>query len=217
MIRVYFKRGDQQVAKGKEHLAYKNGDAVAWLDTEISGEFKESEKMTKTFTSLVFPKSYLPFIKTLCSPIDNTTEAGIVLNDSVRRPCSKRMDYKVLEQVTGLSNLENKIVKSGDAIESIDCSKGIDRITELFKDSSLETVRTKDINAITTGSYTFGTGADYNLLSLLLADVSNLTGDLKATQTTDIADSTATELTVNIYGHTLEITSKPLLWNFFKI
>ena len=65
--------------------------------------------------------------------------------------------------------------------------------------------------AVSTGSYTVGSGGDYPTFlgaAGALADIANLTGDLTFTQISDITESdAAVAVDENLAGHTLTITS----------
>lgn len=166
-------------ARGDKLNGIKHGQAVGYFkDEKVSAWSKRAYLIKK------FPKSKLPDIKKWCfAPAKKDTKIG----DKYSEEREYTLDLKDFKNIRNI-----KSIKVGDS-------------KKVKKEVNVNPVA--DLMAISSGSYTYGTAGDYNLLGILITDVISLTGLLSATAISNTNETGTAKWTGNYNGYTFTITS----------
>ena len=201
---LLIKRNDKETAPGNEHLGVKHGDPVdvihdadegwkgATLDQIISGRMNY-----KAFGVIeIDPKRVDDFRKYLVPINGSASKANY-------RPRKKRLD---ISKLTAKSGVTDERLKSADFVDLIN---GTDLIAGDFLDASVLSNEKSltDVNAVSAGKYTIGTGGTYATAVVFFADVANLTADLSGTYISAVSEITQASLTENLGGFTFSVLS----------
>jgi len=198
-IYLALKVGNQAVGSGKlEQSGFKDGmildiiDPTQWVEDVIL-----STNMQIINGWIKLPRSWK---QTLLNAAMPETTSG------KERASVGYIALDELEAATGIVGLESDLRGTG-AVSIID---GSALSTSLIKNSqSKEWQDIEDKNAITSGSFTVGSGGqDYATWKLALGDISNMDGDLTITQETAVAEATgANVFSFDLNNNTFKMTS----------
>ena len=197
---VYVKVGDQLSDRGIKH-----GMVVCYTDPAEYNPIISAHTKT-VFAVLKVPAAWKDGI--LSTPTD---EAHV-----------KRfwIDLDELEILTGRTGLVDSLFSKNpvNIIDCMDLSPTIFRSTIVY---NYDRPIINDVNAVSSGSYTVGSGGDYIAMSLAFADTANLTGNLTFTQISDITETASASVTEDLGGYTFTVTNnvelKGDLNNRFKL
>lgn len=204
MIRLVFKRNDQETAPGEEMLGMRHGMLV---DYHREGEYWPtlSTKMKQAFLVLEIEDTVQHRNTAIgaCDPTNVTLPDGSQ-DKANSRARSQRLNVASLAAHIGMPNLD-EMMRGSDAIEPIVYNPP--NLSAILVSTATLAAVSKDVRAVSSGSYTVGSGGDYATWAAAVADLANLTGDLTFTQisaTTEVAAATMTEL---LGGYTITYTS----------
>ncbi len=193
---AFFKRGDQLSRSGlKDGML---ADVIDLNDGEV-----DISAQTKTAYCLV--KYPIAEKARLLEGLSNNLEVETKGRDYTADYRSRKLliDFNDLQTECKDNTLVDK-VRSKDEIDIID---GM-----LFKDilKSSETLNDPviDVGAVSSGSYTVGSGGDYTTWALAFADIANLTGDLTFTQISNTTESATSTITENLSTYTFTCTNQ---------
>lgn len=205
MIRLAFKRNDQQSAPGKENLGQRNG-----MLTSFYREGGYWPTLGKRFKSAYFcvdvddtPEN-LATARAMCEPVEVWLPDGKVDGEKSRAR-SGRVSFKALEPVLLSPGLDT-IVQSTVELEPVK-APGLRLSTIVLNTTDLPDARL-DVRAVTAGSYTIGSAAqDYPDRATAYGDLgSPFTGHLTFTAETTIVDSAGAAITETLDGYTFTDT-----------
>lgn len=205
-ILVVFKVGDQSVkgARDFEILSYIDPDE--WS----SGQPEISDHMATVFGIGIINQSYKSFIKN-CINLNSRNKDNSSLFRHVMDKSRFSEDY--------VASLRSK-----NPTEVIDISDSFSKdwvVTKDFTDEQL----VADTNAISSGSYTIGSGGDYTTVTAFISDCTDLTGDLTGTLISDVLNSGSLNIDIETNSYTYTITSDSIsntiyysrVWAGFRI
>lgn len=205
MLRLVFKRNDQQSAPGKENIGQRNGMLTTYFREgdywpTLGGRFKSAYFCVDVEDT---PENIVA-AREMCEPVEEWLPDGKVDNEKSRAR-SGRIDFKTLETVLLSPGLDT-VVQSSVEIEPVKAT-GLILSTINLDTKELPDARL-DVRAVTSGSYTMGSAAqDYPNRATAYGDVgSPLIGSLTFTQETTISDAAGAALTETLDGNTFTDT-----------
>ena len=116
----------------------------------------------------------------------------------------KAREYIVFDELqteTGIKDLV-KDLRSSKVVDIVDCTQlpDIDKDIKDYPDKEAIII---DKNAVTSGSYTYGSGGSYSTRALAYADIGNLTGNLTFTAISAITETSVSQFSENLGGYLL--------------
>jgi hypothetical protein len=220
------KVGDQKTARdAKDHRGMKEGMITGFIDgmdpkyRKLTEDEIFSENMRRVFAIVRVPRSFIPFLYDATSVIGdvvppsnmldihgNATEDWVNYQKNFRIR-KKYIPLQTIADLIGDSGIISKLRNKVDKVNIIDGSM----ISDTHFRSAIEIptlAQILDVNSISSGNTTIGTGKSYTLWSDFIADLANLTGALTAEQQTDTTETTGSFLTeTHGGGYTLTLTS----------
>ena len=157
---VYCKRGDKyKVGQSLDKTSHKHGACVQYLD--LNDDFTEpSEHERAVYLVLKVPMIWKDGFNAL---IDNYSA-----NDP-DSAFSFYVDYNELEALTDNYGLASA-VKTKASIPILDCMELPKTIFKIASTYNFDREKIIDVMAVSTGSYTVGSGGDYSTLALALTE-----------------------------------------------
>lgn len=222
LLRAYVKIGDKQCAPGKEWASLRHGMVICWqrlqrtvlTGKQVSGP--EPGRMDKIAFGILEMDDTLENenrLKYACE----VAEVWVKENERDKEKWRARRGYvDTLEIAT----------KIGDAKIDTDWKAEAKSVEPKYvpafapatdvKESSASTFEASiiDRNAVSTGSFTVGSGGDYSTWALAYADIANLTGNLTFTQIADVTEVAAATITENLGGFTFACTVGDGNWHY---
>ena len=169
-----FKVGDLE---GKETM--RDGALVTYIDPDVWNP-DISDHMKKVFAIIKLNKSvWLDKCKSSIQPIEDSD--GKLLHER-----AFAIDFDEIETELKLNSYTSNL-RSGQKQEIIDGTKL--SISFLKDVTNIEKRGLFDLNAVSSGSFTVGSGGSYTTWALASADMIDLTGNLTFTQISNITDS----------------------------
>jgi hypothetical protein len=201
-IDVFFKVGD---APG----LLKDGQPVFYIDPDEWGyEPVLSEWMQRVFLCVRVPKTWKTKLLNVLS--------CVYVNPDLCDPDIANIKYvraayiSFDEFATAINDPDLVSRLRGDSIVNIIDLRDKDITTAIFKDMSTHPLTEQpDYNAVTSGSYTVGSGGDYASWVAAFTDIGNLTGDLTFTQISATAETARITSAAQLNGYTFLATSTP--------
>lgn len=199
-----FKVGSQQ-----SQFGIKDGMLVDWIDPDAYKPIF-SDHFQKVFAIIRVPRIWVPKLKDACQPSFQNSESRIIPEDGKSR--SGYIDFKELQTALSMSGLEDALRGPGK-VEPLD---GMSISQAIIKDAKLKIFdHILDRNAVSSGTYTVGSGGDYATWAAALADIAaSLTGNLTFNQITAVTEAGTATVATNINAFTLTLdSSTPHLGN----
>lgn len=193
------KVGDQ--AQGQP-FGKKDGMVIDYIDEDEWGvDFKFSDWTKKCFAVVEVDRSLKPSLSAMLKEHDTT------LTES--RDRTNRIELSDLAGLVGDADLEDKWRSKSDIVPIVD-ARG-KRFTDIVKPTADYDYKVgmMDLNAVASGSYTIGSGAqNYATISAFEADLANpLTGDITGTLETAITQTAICIFNTSYATYTCRITS----------
>jgi hypothetical protein len=190
LISVFLKRGDQSVV-GKRHL-----QPCGYIDPDmfytqnkylpVITEFNDS-----AFTHVQVQRSRLSFIVDAITKNADYEEQG--------------KSDRVLFDDAILTTAEKSKILTPDFMAPIDLSSKSGAIVKEVKTPTAKSQLVTDLNAISVGEYTYGSGGTYTLQGLAYADIAAaLTGNLTLRQISVLSETIGSSLSTDMAGFTFE-------------
>ena len=199
---LLIKRNDKQTAGGNERFGVKHGDPVdVILDSEQPApleKFVSGDMNYKAFLVVEIDPVMVPVFRKYLQPTKG--------NKIKYRPRKKRLDIAKLQSKCGFPDLINR-AKTGELLPLIN---GTSLTTDDFINASSlsNDIQNDDVQLITSGSYTIGSGGSYATRAAFFADFgSPFVGALTGTVISAITESSTPDMTEDINGNTLTITA----------
>jgi hypothetical protein len=176
---------------------------VFWWDESVQGELDltYSRLQTEAFLHLIVNRDTIPWLKEICSP-ELDSEENIIRE---RKYVFRDSKFKLL--VDDL-DIDAKI-KSPNFVPVIDVTqKNLTGYVKRSKDLDWSKKKPKrDVKAVTSGTYTFGTASDYANGVAAAADAGTQTGALTFNINSDISDNALVNFTHNSDGFDFSVGS----------
>ena len=210
---MFFKRGDQSMTYG----GYRHNEPISVIDPEewvvnhgTPPVFSESNNDLIAFASLFVPRSQLQVIKAAISSNSSKKmiEMGNRHKDESGNWVSDPPQYTERTILDDSLPIFDFVRASWDAagVSVAPLQLTEEQCSSLLKVVPASAPSVKDNNAWTSGSKTYGSGGDYLLRSTMYADINGsgaATGDMTATQVSDITESGIAEIdSFNMGGYT---------------
>lgn len=175
-----------------------------------SDDFRISPHMKKVYSIVKLPRNKKAFVTdTLLETLEKkVADPSGMKQDSVAR--TYRMDWDSLAKASGIIGYEDSLRDTlpTDIVDLTALKKYYYMRAKTKQEmATKDTVEVKDVNVVTSGSYTVGSGGDYATWNAAIADIGNLTGNLTFTQISDVTETSASLLTETLGGFTLRFTS----------
>lgn len=127
------------------------------------------------------------------------------LRDAITKNCDwqntlNKTDRIILDSALIVGKTDGKDTKSPDLINPISLVD-VSTVLKQVKVSSTIGSLKKDVKAITTGNYTYGSGGNYALQSIAYADLAALTGNLSLTQLSALTETAGCTLSISLNGY----------------
>ena len=188
-----FKVGDLE---GKETM--RDGALITYIDPDVWNPVI-SDHMKKVFSIIKLNKSvWLDKCKSSIQPVEDSD--GNLLHER-----AFAIDFDEIETELKLDSYTSRL-RSGEVQEIIDGTK---LSNSFLKDvTGIRKRGLFDLNAVSSGSFTVGSGGSYTTWALASADIASLTGNLTFTQKSDITDTASfSTFAQDVSTHTLTLTS----------
>ena len=204
-----FKVGDKKTAPGKEYRGLKDGMPVCIIDeTDYKMPIDKilSTDMCRIFCIIEFPRRMKELLIDACQVVgERDYDNPLVFDQALYRPRKGLISFDEIATRAGDVTLVEKLRSTSEMGAPIN---GTEFPEEIIK-AALEYSNppTADVNAISAGTYEFGTGKTYTNLTAAIADMSNQTGDLTLNQTANSIDTAQATWTENLAGYNFTITS----------
>lgn len=216
LLRVFVKQGDKQCAQGKEWAALRDGMVISWQRIE-----RTAETGKQTDGPLPGVRDLIAF-RTL--EVDDTWST----EQALREACAEKEFYNpdgsrdkkkwrsragfvgtAIAAKTVDADVPTKWAAKEESVEPLYVS-GFSPSTDIQDSGGIDfgTVVVADVNAVSTGSYTVGTGGgqDYSTWGNAFADMAGLTGALTFTQTSDTTETGIVTTTEALNSNTFTCT-----------
>jgi len=206
---VIFKVGDKTPALNKQHLTTKEGSLIEVIDEaywQDAIEYIVSSKQMHTVYAMGFvdPK-FIPFLQSTLLQIGDKEDT------KEYRSRNKLIELEHLATRTpGLAVSPSTLVdawRSKNQVPNLWDWTGLKESDFIDASTKSNTPEIQDLNAVSSGSYTVGSGKDYSTWATAVSDIANLTGNLTFTQETDLTATSEGFLTESLNGYDLTFTS----------
>lgn len=210
MLRLVFKRNDQETAHGKEMLGMRHGMLV---DYHREGEYWPAlgKRMKEAFycVEVEDTKDNLALVRAACQSVEVLLPDGKP-DPEKSRARAMRVDVAALGAKLLQPSLDTAL-RSAVEIAPVKAEKL--KLTDVLVSTATLAVASPDVRAVQSGTYDVGpaVGDDYATFVAARADMGNLTGDLTFQQTGDVTEVATSIVTENLNNHKLTFTntSKP--------
>jgi len=231
LLRVYIKVGDKKCAAGKEAIALRHGMVVSWQRIEravltgrqVSGrEPGIMDRVAFAIVELDDTPANEQRLRWACEAHEVADKDGKV---DLQKSRSRKgfCDLEAVAELCGGGALCADWQAKGKAVEPKYAS-GWDAESDVRDATTAEFVpmgidgtgkagRVEDVNAVSAGSYTVGSGGSYSTWANAFADIANLTGDLTFTQIADTTETSSPTITEDLGGFTLTCTVGDTTWH----
>lgn len=209
---VVFKVGDQETAADKEHYGLRHGDIVDYIDEEDWGVAIEdilSDNMRRVFIIVEVDRSYK---NTFFGLSRYQRNSGRPINEQMSDDYKPRIGWLEISEFgndIGYPDLEADALDPSTLVPIIDM-RGQNPLTRINTGPHpLRSVRSvRDVNSVSSGSYTVGSGGNYATMAEAFADIgSPLSGNLTFTLTSDVTETASSACSADLNGNTFTITS----------
>lgn len=205
-IALIVKAGDQLSVDGKKH-----GCPVTIIDEAAYGMSLDdiiSADMLRIFGVIQIDRKMKQFLIDSMNFTKMDAFGLPLINETDFRPTTHIIDFEKLSLKCGDADIENKFL----SVNSVPMVNGTGLTSEDFKDYSLISIKespiVKDINVISSGTASVGTGKTYTNWAAAAADLAaTLTGDLTFEQQADSADTSQCNFTTDLADYTFKMTS----------
>lgn len=215
------KPGDQASALNKPYMTLKEGSVVEIIDrtdpTWKGASFNEiiTDHMKKVYAMGYINKSQIPMIKETLPEIGYFKLVYPNIPDTnVYRKRTKLIPLNVLAGISGDANLE-KNWRSTSIIPIQDWT-GLRETDFIDASSKPNTPEIYDLNSISSGSYTVGSGGDYATWAAAWGDLAGLTGILYLTEIASTTNNVTTNIDIDLNNYSLIMTSRGRHWGNFN-
>lgn len=204
---IYAKRGDSGTSPNKHTNSRVWDGMVSVIDPVDSGWLSPpviSEWMQKVYLVLEIDRNMLPALLDVANCSDDLMTCSDM---SKYRSRKGFLDFSDLATKLDVPDLLTKIY-GGELIPVVDAHaivSGADLKESVKADFSIRPL-IKDINAITSGSYTIGSGGNYATISAFADDMGNLTGDITGTIISNSSDSSSAVFDITQNGYNIFLT-----------
>jgi len=194
---LIIKVGDQPTAPGKEHLGMKDGYIVTAIETKTP-ETYFSDHMKKVYSIFQIDLDLKDSLPKWMAP------RGNIANSINYRARSKQIFLDSLEKKAGYEGYV-KDLRSTKSVPIIDAQLFITK--DDFKSTAIRGPPMPDSNAVSSGTYTVGSGGDYTDWPAAAADVANQDDDLRFDQISSFSLAAQSTFSQNLAGNTFTLSS----------
>ena len=207
------KRNDQYNPKQK-NAGHKHLMPIFWWDESVQGELDltTSRLQTEAFVHLIVNRNLIPWLKEICTPVSDGLEesSGLAINEKFKRERKYVFKDSIFKTLVKDNKIDSKMAGPG-FIPAIDVTD--QDLTKFVKHSeNIDWSRKRpklDVKAVTSGTYTFGTGGgdDYVTASACAADCGTQTAELNFNMNSDVTETATATFNHDDGGFDLNIGS----------